>query len=86
MKDITGLIGREHLVEKALQEVRKGRHVVLTGQVGVGKSAVLAAVLERLERRRGASSTPNRTNYRTKPRPARSNGGTATRGSIARGP
>ncbi|MFZ1640386.1 MAG: AAA family ATPase [Candidatus Contendobacter sp.] len=35
------------------QEVRKGRHVLLTGPVGVGKSAVLAAVIERLERRRG---------------------------------
>ena len=53
MRDITGLIGREPLVEKVVQEVRKGRHVVLTGQVGVGKSAVLEAVLERLERRRG---------------------------------
>ena len=31
MKDITGLIGRENLVEKAAQEVRKGRHVLLTG-------------------------------------------------------
>ena len=53
MKAITGLIGREDLVEKAAGEVRKGRHVLLTGPVGVGKSAVLEAVLERLERRRG---------------------------------
>ena len=52
MKEITGLIGRENLVEKAAQEVRKGRHVLLTGRVGVGKSSVLEAVLERLERRR----------------------------------
>ena len=52
MRDITGLIGREHLVEKAAQEVRKGRHVVLTGKVGVGKSSVLEAILECLERRR----------------------------------
>ncbi len=52
MRDITGLIGRENLVEKAAQEVRKGRHVLLTGRVGVGKSSVLEAVLERLERRR----------------------------------
>lgn len=52
MKDITGLIGRENLVEKAAQEVRKGRHVILTGKVGVGKSSVLDAILERLERRR----------------------------------
>ena len=52
MRDITGLIGREPLVEKAAQEARKGRHVLLIGKVGVGKSAVLEAVLERLERRR----------------------------------
>ncbi|HRF63905.1 MAG TPA: ATP-binding protein, partial [Candidatus Competibacter sp.] len=52
MREITGLIGREPLVEKTAQEVRKGRHVILTGKVGVGKSAVLEAVLERLERRR----------------------------------
>lgn len=52
MREITGLVGRETLVEKAAQEARKGRHVLLTGRVGVGKSAVLEAVLERLERRR----------------------------------
>ena len=52
MRDITGLIGRDALVEKAAQEVRKGRHVILTGKVGVGKSSVLDAILERLERRR----------------------------------
>jgi len=56
MQAITGLIGREALVEKAVQEVRKGRHILLTGSVGVGKSAVLEAVLERLERRRGERS------------------------------
>lgn len=32
MRDITGLIGRDNLVEKAAQEVRKGRHVVLTAR------------------------------------------------------
>ena len=53
MREITGLLGREDLVEKAAGEVRKGRHVLLTGRVGVGKSSVLEAVLERLERRRG---------------------------------
>ena len=52
MREITGLIGRENIVEKAAQEVRKGRHVILTGGVGIGKSSVLDAILERLERRR----------------------------------
>ena len=51
MRDITGLIDRDGVVEKAAQEARKGRHVILTGPVGVGKSSVLNAVLERLERR-----------------------------------
>ena len=53
MHAITGLIGRDALVEKAVQDVRKGRHVLLTGPVGVGKSAVLEAIIARLERRRG---------------------------------
>ncbi|MCB1770982.1 MAG: AAA family ATPase [Candidatus Competibacteraceae bacterium] len=52
MKAITGLIGREDLVDKALKEIKKGRHVLLTGAVGVGKSALLETLLERLERRR----------------------------------
>ncbi len=46
MRDITGLIGRDALVEKAAQEVRKDRHVILTGKVGVGKSSVLEHCLQ----------------------------------------
>ena len=53
MHALTGLIGRDALIEKAVQDVCKGRHVLLTGPVGVGKSAVLEAVIARLERRRG---------------------------------
>ena len=41
MKLITGLIGREALVEQIAREARKGRHLLLTGPVGIGKSAVL---------------------------------------------
>ena len=48
MKDITGLIGREPLVEQIAREARKGRHLLLTGPVGIGKSAVLEAVIDRL--------------------------------------
>ena len=48
MKTITGLIGRDDLVEKVAREARKGRHVLLTGPVGIGKSAVLEAALDRL--------------------------------------
>jgi energy-coupling factor transporter ATP-binding protein EcfA2 len=52
VKELTGLIGRDALVQQIAQEVRKGRHVLLTGAAGVGKSAVLEAVIERIERRR----------------------------------
>ena len=48
MKRITGLIGRDDLVEQITREARKGRHLILTGPVGMGKSAVLEAVIERL--------------------------------------
>ena len=52
MRHITGLIGRDDLVEKVAREARKGRHILLTGPVGVGKSAVLDAVIDRLIVRR----------------------------------
>jgi MoxR-like ATPase len=48
MKDITGLVGREPLVEQIAREARKGRHLLLTGPVGIGKSAVLEAALDHL--------------------------------------
>jgi energy-coupling factor transporter ATP-binding protein EcfA2 len=48
MKPLTGLIGREDLVEKIAREARKGRHLLLVGPVGIGKSAVLEAALDRL--------------------------------------
>ena len=48
MKAITGLVGREALVEQIAREARKGRHLLLTGPPGIGKSAVLEAVTTRL--------------------------------------
>ena len=48
MKAITGLLGRDDRVETVAREARKGRHLLLTGPVGVGKSAVLEAALDRL--------------------------------------
>jgi energy-coupling factor transporter ATP-binding protein EcfA2 len=48
MKAITGLLGRDDLVETVAREARKGRHLLLTGPVGIGKSAVLEAALDRL--------------------------------------
>lgn len=49
MDKIVGLIGRDELVADLVAEVSKGKHVILTGPVGIGKSAVLRAALERLE-------------------------------------
>ena len=52
MRHITGLIGRDELIEKIAREARKGRHLLLTGRPGIGKSTVLEAVLDRLIVRR----------------------------------
>lgn len=51
MEKVTGLIGRDELVKDVVREIRKGKHVVLTGPVGIGKSAVLQAALKRIEPR-----------------------------------
>ena len=51
MEKITGLIGRDELVKDVVREIRKGKHVVLTGPVGIGKSAVLQAALKCIEPR-----------------------------------
>ena len=52
MRHITGLIGREELIEKITREARKGRHLLLTGPAGIGKSTILEAVIDRLIVRR----------------------------------
>ena len=52
MRKITGLIGRDDLVDQVVREIKKGKHVVLTGPVGIGKSAVLEAALKIIEPRR----------------------------------
>jgi energy-coupling factor transporter ATP-binding protein EcfA2 len=52
VKRITGLIGRDELVADVVREIRKGKHVLLTGPTGVGKSAVLIEAIRRIERRK----------------------------------
>jgi len=47
MDDIVGLVGRDDLVDDLVAEIRKGKHVILTGPVGIGKSAVLRAALDK---------------------------------------
>ncbi|MES9902148.1 MAG: ATP-binding protein [Sedimenticola sp.] len=51
MQRITGLIGRDELVKQIVREIKKGKHVVLTGSVGIGKSVVLEAALKIIEPR-----------------------------------
>jgi len=47
----TNLIGRDELVNDVAREIRKGKHLVLTGPVGCGKSAVLVEALKLVEPR-----------------------------------
>jgi hypothetical protein len=49
MDEIVGLMGRDTLVADLVGEIRKGKHVILTGPVGIGKSAVLRAALEQVK-------------------------------------
>ena len=46
MDRIVGLVGRDEVVADLVAEIRKGKHVILTGSVGIGKSAVLRQALE----------------------------------------
>jgi MoxR-like ATPase len=47
MDDIVGLMGRDEQVADLVAEIRKGKHVILTGPVGIVKSAVLREALKR---------------------------------------
>lgn len=46
LDNIVGLLGREEEVADLVAEIKKGKHVILTGPVGIGKSALLWAALE----------------------------------------
>ena len=48
MDKIVGLVGRDNEVADLVAEIRKGKHVILTGSVGIGKSAVLRVALEQV--------------------------------------
>lgn len=49
MDDMVGLLGRDEVVANLVAEIKKGKHVILTGPVGIGKSAVLRAALEQVK-------------------------------------
>lgn len=53
MDEIIGLMGRDEIVDDLVAEIRKGKHVILTGTVGIGKSAVLRKALEQVSSRVG---------------------------------
>ncbi len=53
MDRVIGLIGRDEVVADLVAEIRKGKHVILTGSVGMGKSAVLRVALEQVSDRVG---------------------------------
>ncbi len=52
MREITGLVGRDELVARVAEELEKGRHLILTGPIGSGKSGVLEAAIEKVQARR----------------------------------
>lgn len=43
----TGLLGREAVLASTEQDLAKGRHILLTGPHGIGKSALLQTIAER---------------------------------------
>ncbi|MBK1695401.1 ATPase [Chromatium weissei] len=43
--------GRDELIHEVANEIKKGKHLVLTGAIGVGKSSVLRESLKHIERR-----------------------------------
>lgn len=48
MDKIVGWIGRDEVVADLVTEIPKGKRVILTEPIGVGKSVVLKAALDRL--------------------------------------
>ncbi len=53
MDSIVGLVGRDDVVADLVAEIRKGKHVILTGTVGIGKSAVLRKALTQVSSKIG---------------------------------
>ncbi len=46
MNRIVGLFGRDDVVAELIAEMRKGKHIIITGPIGIGKSALLWEALE----------------------------------------
>ena len=48
MAQVSGLIGRDELMDNIRKELKKGKHVLLCGEIGIGKSVVMTQALSHL--------------------------------------
>jgi len=48
MEQVSGLIGRDVLIDNIRKELKKGKHVLLCGEIGIGKSVVMQKALTQL--------------------------------------
>lgn len=49
MEQVTGFVGRAREAEQALEAIRRGKSILVKGRAGIGKSAFLRHVQQRLE-------------------------------------
>ncbi len=52
MSQICGLVGRDVLIDNIRKELKKGKHVLLHGEIGIGKSDVMQEAISRLPDRK----------------------------------
>jgi hypothetical protein len=48
MAQISGLVGRDVLIDSIRKELKKGKHILLCGEIGIGKSIVMTEALSHL--------------------------------------
>jgi len=48
MSQVCGLVGRDVLIENVRKDLKKGKHVLLHGEIGIGKSDVMQEAIARL--------------------------------------
>jgi hypothetical protein len=60
MESITGYIGRNHELEQAVTALRSGASIIVKGRAGIGKSAFLRQVYQRLSSEKPCIWVPDR--------------------------